>query len=86
MVITDRRLSVERTKQGDWNLHIKHVQHNDSGQYLCQINTTPVKIKRVRLKVLGKSSIFIFFFYLFCLSLKWHYAQFKIKSMCKVEG
>ncbi|XP_045156620.2 limbic system-associated membrane protein-like isoform X2 [Mercenaria mercenaria] len=51
IVIDDRRVGVESTKQGDWNLRIKHVQHNDSGEYTCQINTSPVKIKRVRLHV-----------------------------------
>lgn len=51
IVIDDRRVDVERTDHGDWNLRIKHVQHNDSGEYTCQINTSPVKIKRVRLHV-----------------------------------
>ncbi|KAL4227377.1 Hemicentin 2 [Mactra antiquata] len=51
IVIDDRRISVESSPEGDWNLKIKHVQHNDSGEYLCQINTSPVKIKRVKLHV-----------------------------------
>lgn len=55
IVIDDRRVGVEKTKEGDWNLRIQHVQHNDSGEYTCQINTSPVKIKRVRLHVEGKN-------------------------------
>lgn len=51
IVIDDRRVGVQSTSHGDWNLRIEHVQHNDSGEYTCQINTSPVKIKRVRLHV-----------------------------------
>lgn len=53
IVIEDRRLSIETSEDGDWNLKIEHVQHNDSGEYMCTINTSPVKIKRVRLHVQG---------------------------------
>ena len=52
--IDDSRLSVERPKMEDWNLMIREVRHNDSGEYMCQINTKPVKIKRIYLVVLGR--------------------------------
>ena len=52
--IDDSRLSVERPKIEDWNLMIREVRYNDSGEYMCQINTKPVMIKRIYLFVLGK--------------------------------
>ena len=53
IVIEDQRVSVTRPSDGDWNLRIDHARYNDSGEYLCQINTSPVKIKRVFLYVQG---------------------------------
>ncbi|XP_046350506.1 lachesin-like isoform X1 [Haliotis rufescens] len=50
-IIDDERLSVERPYTTDWNLHIRTVRHNDQGIYNCQVNTSPVKIKTVNLKV-----------------------------------
>lgn len=60
IVIADGRVSVETTREGGWNLKIKHVRYNDSGEYSCQINTHPVKIKRVLLQVQGWWSLFLF--------------------------
>lgn len=54
IVIDDRRVSVQTTNDGGWNLKIDHARFNDSGEYSCQINTNPVKIKRVFLSVQGK--------------------------------
>lgn len=51
IVIDDNRVHVQSSLDGDWNLHIEHVRYNDSGEYTCQINTSPVKIKRVFLYV-----------------------------------
>ncbi|XP_025077038.1 limbic system-associated membrane protein-like [Pomacea canaliculata] len=50
-VINDMRISVERTFVWDWNLHIRNVSITDAGTYMCQINTMPVKTKRVHLVV-----------------------------------
>ncbi|ESO92560.1 hypothetical protein LOTGIDRAFT_120413 [Lottia gigantea] len=50
-IIDDERISVERPFTKDWNLHIRHVKYGDQGIYNCQINTSPVKIKTVNLKV-----------------------------------
>ncbi|KAL4228134.1 hypothetical protein ACF0H5_013569 [Mactra antiquata] len=50
-VIDDSRISVERPKTKDWNLMIREVRYNDSGEYMCQINTQPIKIKRIYLYV-----------------------------------
>ena len=55
-VITDDiRLSIERPKAGQWNLHIKNITLSDHGQYICRINTDPVTSKYVTLNVVGNS-------------------------------
>ena len=52
-IIDDSRISIERPYTRDWNLHIRKSEYNDRGQYTCQINTNPVKMKTVMLLVLG---------------------------------
>ena len=52
-VIHDQRISVERPYTKDWNLHIRQVNQSDSGEYLCQINTKPVKSKKILLYING---------------------------------
>ncbi|XP_066154485.1 lachesin-like isoform X1 [Euwallacea fornicatus] len=37
------RISVSHNDHSTWNLHIKSVQEEDRGQYMCQINTDPMK-------------------------------------------
>ncbi|KAI5745683.1 hypothetical protein M8J76_013413 [Diaphorina citri] len=37
------RVSVSHTDHSTWNLHIRGVQEEDRGQYMCQINTDPMK-------------------------------------------
>ena len=58
--IDDSRLSVERPKIEDWNLMIREVRYNDSGEYMCQVNTKPVMIKRIYLFVKGQIFFMIF--------------------------
>lgn len=42
-VIThNSRVSVSHADNSTWNLHIKNVQEEDRGQYMCQINTNPM--------------------------------------------
>ncbi|KAH3730069.1 hypothetical protein DPMN_056047 [Dreissena polymorpha] len=50
-IIQDTRISVERPFTQNWNLHIRQVRLNDSGEYQCQINTKPVKSTKVLLIV-----------------------------------
>ncbi|KAK3593822.1 hypothetical protein CHS0354_014369 [Potamilus streckersoni] len=50
--IDDPRMSVERPQIQDWFLHIRETRQNDTGEYMCQINTRPVKIKRIHLYIL----------------------------------
>ncbi|KAG7210532.1 hypothetical protein KM043_012052 [Ampulex compressa] len=43
-VIThNKRVSVSHSDHTAWNLHIKGVQRDDEGLYMCQINTDPMK-------------------------------------------
>jgi len=43
-VIThNKRVSVSHSDHSIWNLHIKGVQKEDGGVYMCQINTDPMK-------------------------------------------
>ncbi|KAI4488075.1 hypothetical protein M0804_004923 [Polistes exclamans] len=43
-VIThNKRVSVSHSDHTTWNLHIKGVQVEDEGLYMCQINTDPMK-------------------------------------------
>ncbi|XP_017772621.1 PREDICTED: lachesin-like isoform X3 [Nicrophorus vespilloides] len=37
------RVGVSHTDHTTWNLHIKNIQEEDRGQYMCQINTDPMK-------------------------------------------
>ncbi|XP_036363672.1 limbic system-associated membrane protein, partial [Octopus sinensis] len=56
-IIDDVRISVERPYIKDWHLHIRNVRVSDSGEYTCQINTTPVKMKIINLKVVVPPTI-----------------------------
>ncbi|CRL01622.1 CLUMA_CG014425, isoform A [Clunio marinus] len=42
MVALNPRLSVTHNGHNTWKLHISHVQLNDSGSYMCQVNTDPM--------------------------------------------
>ncbi|KAG8229390.1 hypothetical protein J437_LFUL000911 [Ladona fulva] len=37
------RVSVSHNDQSTWNLHVRSVQEEDRGLYMCQINTDPMK-------------------------------------------
>lgn len=37
------RVSVSHSDYSTWNLHVKNVQEEDRGMYMCQINTDPMK-------------------------------------------
>lgn len=54
-IINDERISVERPRLRDWNLLIRDVQYSDQGNFVCQINTLPIKTNSVLLNVLGKT-------------------------------
>jgi len=35
-------MTVSHNGHNTWRLHISNVQRNDSGHYMCQINTEPM--------------------------------------------
>ncbi|KPU75357.1 uncharacterized protein Dana_GF27270 [Drosophila ananassae] len=43
MVSLNPRLAVTHNGHNTWKLHISRVQINDSGSYMCQVNTDPMK-------------------------------------------
>lgn len=43
VITNNQRVSVSHNGQTVWNLHIRNVQEEDRGQYMCQINTDPMK-------------------------------------------
>ncbi|XP_074115531.1 dpr-interacting protein lambda [Cotesia typhae] len=43
MVTHNPRLSVTHNGHDTWKLHIANVQKNDSGTYMCQVNTDPMR-------------------------------------------
>ena len=42
MVTNNPRMSVEHNGHNSWTLNLEDVQRNDSGSYMCQINTEPM--------------------------------------------
>ncbi|XP_060806479.1 lachesin [Amyelois transitella] len=43
VITNNHRVGVSHNGQSVWNLHIRNVQEEDQGQYMCQINTDPMK-------------------------------------------
>ncbi|XP_076030858.1 lachesin-like [Oratosquilla oratoria] len=59
-VIThSKRMKVVHSDHNTWTLHIKNVQQNDSGQYMCQINTDPMQMQVGILKVVVPPDIIL---------------------------
>ncbi|KDR17669.1 Lachesin [Zootermopsis nevadensis] len=51
MVAHNSRLSVTHNGHNTWKLHVSNVQMNDSGTYMCQINTDPMRSQMGNLDV-----------------------------------
>lgn len=49
------RVSVSHNDHSTWNLHIRNVQEEDRGQYMCQINTDPMESQVGRFRMLPDS-------------------------------
>ncbi|XP_046661558.1 lachesin-like [Homalodisca vitripennis] len=45
------RVSVSHSDHSTWNLHVRSVQEEDRGQYMCQINTDPMQSQMGHLDV-----------------------------------
>ncbi|RZF45861.1 hypothetical protein LSTR_LSTR010817 [Laodelphax striatellus] len=52
LVAHNNRLSVTHNGHNTWKLHVSNVQKNDSGTYMCQINTDPMRSQMGNLEVL----------------------------------
>lgn len=55
MVALNPRLSVTYNNHNTWKLHVSNVQANDSGTYMCQVNTDPMKSQVDKLIIVIKS-------------------------------
>ncbi|XP_033222644.1 lachesin-like [Belonocnema kinseyi] len=51
MVAHNSRLSVTHNGFNTWKLHVANVQPNDSGTYMCQVNTDPMRSQTGYMKV-----------------------------------
>ncbi|KAL3289528.1 hypothetical protein HHI36_022945 [Cryptolaemus montrouzieri] len=51
MVAQNPRLSVTHNGHNTWKLHVSNVKKNDSGTYMCQINTDPMRSQMGHLEV-----------------------------------
>ncbi|XP_038208410.1 lachesin-like [Zerene cesonia] len=51
VITNNHRVGVSHNGQTVWNLHIRNVQEDDRGQYMCQINTDPMKSQMGYLEV-----------------------------------
>jgi len=51
VITPNPRIGVSHDGHGVWNLHIKDVERSDEGQYMCQINTDPAKMRLGNLHV-----------------------------------
>ncbi|XP_017875004.2 uncharacterized protein LOC108621913 [Ceratina calcarata] len=70
-VIThNSRVSVSHSDHTMWNLHIKNVQKEDEGLYMCQINTDPMKSQLLQPRTLSATSKIVGIA-AFCVQLSW---------------
>ena len=64
------RVSVSHSDQTTWNLHIRSVQEEDRGQYMCQINTDPMK-SQVRLFIASSKKLGLKLYVLAQILCRW---------------
>lgn len=55
VITKNHRIGVTHTEHKTWLLHIRDVRENDRGNYMCQINTDPMKSQIGYLEVVGSS-------------------------------
>ncbi|XP_054016111.1 lachesin-like isoform X1 [Hylaeus anthracinus] len=51
LVAHNPRLSVTHNGHNTWKLHVSNVQKNDSGAYMCQVNTDPMRSQKGYMEV-----------------------------------
>lgn len=56
VITKNHRIGVTHTDHRTWYLHIREVRQLDQGDYMCQINTDPMKSQVGYLEVVGKLS------------------------------
>lgn len=58
-VTNDDRIKIVHGYVTDWSLSIQPVSEEDSGEYICQINTEPQMTMKINLQVLRKLYTFV---------------------------
>lgn len=59
VITQNQRISLSYNDHRSWYLHIREVEENDRGWYMCQVNTDPMRSRKGYLQVVGK----LYFFY-----------------------
>lgn len=54
VITKNHRIGVTHSDHRTWYLHIRDVRESDAGDYMCQINTDPMKSQIGYLEVVGK--------------------------------
>lgn len=54
IITQNPRITLTHNEHRSWYLHIKDVQEEDRGWYMCQINTDPMRSRQGYLQVVGK--------------------------------
>lgn len=63
VVTHNPRVSVTYRDKTTWSLHIKDVQEDDHGVYMCQVNTDPMIAEVRRLFVVKTKPFYLWFFF-----------------------
>jgi len=53
VITKNHRIGVTHSEHKTWLLHIREVRESDRGNYMCQINTDPMKSQIGYLEVVG---------------------------------
>lgn len=59
VITNNARLSVTHNDYNTWTLHIRNVRREDRGQYMCQVNTDPMKmqVRQIAKKIVNLDSV-----------------------------
>lgn len=57
VITKNHRIGVTHSEHKTWLLHIRDVRESDRGNYMCQINTDPMKSQIGYLEVVGSSIV-----------------------------